>query len=58
MSPLLDHRPVVKDGDLVAELAGGQPVGNVDRRPVPGDLVKFGVNFRLSQGVQGRRGLV
>ena len=41
MGALLDHLAVVKDGDLVAELAGGQPVADVDGSLVPGNVVEL-----------------
>ena len=49
----LDHLAVVKDGDLVAELAGGEPVADVDGSFVSGDVVELGVDLGLGDGVQG-----
>lgn len=55
---LLDDLAVVKDGDLIAELAGGQPVADVDGRFVPRDLVELGVDLRLGHGVERGGGFI
>src|SRR5699024_11023229 len=57
VAAFLDHLTVVKDGDLVAELAGGEPVADVDGGLVAGDVVEPGVNFGLGDGVEGGGGL-
>ena len=58
MGAPLDHLAVVKDGDLVAELAGGKPMADVDRGLIPGDVVELGVDLGLGDGVEGGGGLV
>ena len=55
---LLDDLTVVEDGDLIAELAGGQPVADVDGRFVPRDLVELGVDLRLGHGVERGGGFI
>ena len=58
MAALLDDRTLVKHSDLIAELAGGQPVRDENRRPVPCDLIKLAVDLRLGDRIQRRRRLV
>ena len=48
----------MKNKNLITESAGGQAVTDVDRSLIPGDLVEAGINFRLRDRVQSRRGLV
>ncbi len=49
----LYHLPAVENGDLVAELAGGEPVADIDGRPVTGDVVEPAVDFRFGDRVEG-----
>ena len=58
MTSLLDHGTLMKNKNLITESAGGQAVTDVDRSLIPGDLVEAGINFRLRDRVQSRRGLV
>ena len=58
MGPLLDDLAVVENGDLVAELARGETVADVNRCPVAGNLVEFLIDFCLCNGVKGRSWLI
>ena len=42
---LLDYSPILEHGDLITELTGGQPVGNINGGFVPGDFIKLAVNL-------------
>ena len=54
MGPLMDDLAVVENGDLVAELARGETVADVNRCPVAGNLVEFLIDFCLCNGVKSR----
>ena len=54
----LDDPAAVEYGDLVAEAAGGQAVGDVDCGFVPGDGVEIGVDLVFLDRVQCRRGFI
>ena len=53
------HEPSgVEYDDLVAELAGGEPVRNVDRRLVAHHVVELFVDLRLGDRVQSYQGFL
>ena len=58
VAALLDDRALVEHGDLVAEFAGGQAVGDIDGSLIACDLIELTVDLRLGDGVQCRRRLV
>ena len=58
MASMLDDRAPVKHGDLVAELAGGQSVGNIYCSFVSRYLIEFAVYLSLRDRVERRRRLV
>ena len=51
----LNHLPLVKHEDILAETAGGKTVGNIDRSLVSDHLVKSGIHFALRLRVGVRR---
>ena len=55
---LLDDAAFVEDGDLVAELAAGQAVADVDGRFIAGDVVELRVDLCFGDGIQGSRGFI
>ena len=48
----------MEDRDLIAELAGGKAVADINRGFVSHNVVKLTVDLRLRYGIQGRSGLV
>ena len=58
MAAQLDDPAVVEYGDVVAELAGGQPVADIDRGLVAHDPVEVLVDLHLRHRIQGGGGLV
>lgn len=54
VTTLLDDRALVEHGDLVAEFAGGQAVGDIDGSLIACDLIELAVDLRLGDGVQRR----
>lgn len=58
MSPLLDDLSLMKDGNLITELAGGETVADINGSLISHYIVKFTVNLRLRHRVQGRSGLI
>ena len=57
VTALLNDRALVEHGDLVAEFAGGQAVGDIDGSLIACDLIELAVDLRLGDGVQRRRRL-
>ena len=55
VTALLDDRSLVEHGDLVAEFAGGQSVGDIDGGLIACDLIELTVDLRLGNGVERRR---
>ena len=55
---LLDHCPLMKYKDLIAELTGGQAVADIDRRLVSDNLVEFRIDLCFRYRVQGRCRLI
>ena len=55
VTALLNDRALVEHGDLVAEFAGGQAVGDIDGSLIACDLIELAVDLRLGDGVQRRR---
>ena len=53
MGALLDDLAVVEHGDLITELAGGQPVADINCSLIARDLVELCVDLRFSHRVQG-----
>ena len=53
MGALLDDLAVVEHGDLITELAGGQPVADINCSLIARDLVELCVDLGFSQWVQG-----
>ena len=58
VTALLNDRALVEHGDLVAEFAGGQAMGDIDGGLITCDLIELTVDLRLGDGVQRRRRLV
>lgn len=58
MASFLDDLPLVEDGDLVAELAGGEAVGNIDGSLIAGYVVELAVDLSLGNGVECGGGFV
>ena len=58
MASFLDDLPLMEYGDLVAELAGGQTVGNIDSSLITGDVIELALDFSLGNGVEGSGGFV
>ena len=54
----LDHLAVVKDGDLVAELAGGETVADINGCFVSHQIVEMGINLIFRHGIESRGGFV
>lgn len=52
MGSLLDHGTGMEDCDLVAELAGGQTMTDIDSSLIPGNVIELGVDFRFCNGVK------
>ena len=58
MAPLLDDLSLMKNRNLIAELAGGETVTDINRGFISHNVVKFTVDLRLRYGIQGRCWLV
>ena len=54
----LHYLALVKYGDLIAELARGEPVGDIDGGFVLQNRVEALIDLRLGYGIQGCRGLI
>ena len=58
MGAVLDHSSLMEHSNLIAELAAGQAVTDVDGGLVTGNIVELGVDFRFCNGVKCCGGFV
>lgn len=54
----LDQFSFMKNGDIIAEAAGGEPVGDEQGRLFPCHLVHAVIDLELRNRIERRRGLV
>lgn len=49
---LLNNGALMEHGNFIAELTGGQPVGDIDCGLISGNLIELTVNFRLRNRIK------